>query len=1243
MQHKWTVTLLSAVGFALSTGVVWVEGAHAAERKMSAECVSPEAYKTINECPSGAIKSEGRKRAGTSFKSKPPPPTVNKRKDVGPGDVSALEQFAERDTRKGAMKARARQLLIQEISSLERLYAQTPKGSNDHQQLILRLAEAYAELEQAAVRDKIQKDIQVQDLKRKKGSPTQISTLRKEITKAKAMEAAARSKAIGYYRRMAAWYSKYSKIDEVLYYLAYEYEQGGDMAKARDTYKELVSKAPNSVYVPAAYLAFGELFFQEASADPGKWPFAESFYQKVLGYPAPKNKLWGYAAYKLGYVYWNQGIYAKALDQFKKVIQYGKTHSNLPNATQLAKSARNDIIPVYAASQKPDRAYNYFKPLSGDTGGGDTKTIGMMRDLGFAYLDTGHYPEAIGLYKQLLSRDRGEHWCGYQIQITKAVQASKSGDKEAIVRELDQQISAMKTFAKMSAPEKAKLACDNETAGLLAESAMSWHLEAVGTGGVRGTGDQKTMDLAADTYKRVVDNFSEEDFKSYKFPRIVKSDWPTIYKIKYAMADLLYFRQRWEACGPAFDAVVDADPKGPDAAEAAYASVLCYQKMYDQIHKGESDRKGRGLGPQGASEEDRKGSKGEWVKFKPKPFTEMQKGMVKAFNRYVCYITPGADDAEAKEQYVEVKYARARTYFEAQHWEEAALGFRDIALNHADHDAGIFAAQLYLEAVNVLGSKTEPHRPTCFDDMASDVPQFIKNYCQGEDAEYNKDQCELLTRIEFDVKRLAAQKRVELADTQADKGDYKTALNNYQAGGDAYLALWKDYCEGPKSRGEDVKQCETAHEIVYNMARAYQAGRLLAKSISARKILLNTRYGMQDTDLAHKAIYEIGGNYQAIAMYDKSAEYYEMYAETVKYKGDDAVQALSDGVVLRLGLGQEEQALANAKTFRTKFGGRKPKQAAQIAFAIAAHYGNKGAWNDAKKSLLGQAMGLIDRAASLDVRMQAHALLGRSYDKLKTDVAARREYGKVAALWKDPAAAEKAIRAAGGGDREVGRALESVGEALFYSAEQSKKKVDAYEFPKYKGRKDKEGISKHIGTKVKDWYTKKKTMIEAASVEYKKVIDLQPVPPPRWVIASGSQVGAMWGKFVADFRSAPIPKEWESDFEIRTAYYGALDDASEPFKNQAKGAFVICIGYSAKYQYFDGYSRTCEEWLAENYKNDFHLIDEFRGSPNKVNNPLDEQPYPLSIGGEPFVPAPRVTEEDKQKMKEQAEANRAEQ
>jgi hypothetical protein len=201
----------------------------------------------------------------------------------------------------------------------------------------------------------------------------------------------------------------------------------------------------------------------------------------------------------------------------------------------------------------------------------------------------------------------------------------------------------------------------------------------------------------------------------------------------------------------------------------------------------------------------------------------------------------------------------------------------------------------------------------------------------------------------------------------------------------------------------------------------------------------------------------------------------------------------------------------------------------------------------------------------------------------------------------------------------LGRALEAVGEALFFTAEEKKAKVDKIAFPEYKGPGTKEGVIKHIQTKVKDWIGKKRPLIDEASAEYIKIVNLQPVPPPRWVIAAGSRVGDMWGKFVKEFRAAPIPDGIKKDYELRTAYYGSLDEASEPQKMQAKSAYSTCLGYSVKYQYFDEFSRTCEVWLAENYKSEFHVVDEFRGSPNRVNSVLREQGSPLRIGGEPMV------------------------
>lgn len=1217
-----------AVGLGLVLGASQVLGAGTKPKDLSTECVPADALKAVNECPKGPKQFEPNKARAVAFKSAPPPREKHALKDsAAPKDpTQEMEGSAIRDTRKNRLQARALALLISEIQNLEGLYESTPKKSPDRPQLIRRLAEGYVELESAAQKDRLSNEIKVQDSRRKKKKNT---TARDAAVKAKKTEDLARGQAIKYYTMMKDEYPNYSKLDEVLYYLAYEYEQAKDLKNARKVYYELIQKAPKSPYIPNAYLAFGELFFGEAQGDPSAWPLAEKAYLEVTKYPPPDNKVYGYARYKLAYVYWNSNELQKALSEFKKVIEYGDQFGQLPNAKQLQKASRRDLVPVYAQQGRPEAAYAFFKPLAGEKGDGDEKTIEMMNELGFAYIDTGHYPEAIALYQDLLKRDKGKRLCHYQTQITMAVQAMKASDKEAIVRELDKQIGVYKEFNQGSAPEASKLECANRTAELLAETGMSWHLEAVGSGGVRGTGDQKTMDHAAYLYGKVGDNFTAKDFASFKFPRIVKSDWPTLYKIRYAMADLLYFQQKWEKCGPAFDKVVDENPTSEDAAEAAYAAVLCYQKMYDQMHQKKEDRQGRGLGPQGGSREDQSAKKGEWEKFKPKALTDMQKGMVNAFNRYVCYIKPPKGDAEKEEQYVEVKYARARTYFEAQHWEEAALGFRDVAINHSDKDAGMYAAQLYLEAMNVLGSRAEPPRPSCYSDMGGDVPIFIELYCQGKKGEDNKEQCEILNRIQFDILRLEAQKIVEKADGLADKGSNTEALEYYKKGGDSYLELWRKYCEGPLGENQHPKQCEKADEIIYNMARAYQAGRLLAKSIQARMILLTEKYGMNKGDLAMKATYEIAGNYQAIAVYDKAADWFEKYADDTKYKGEFASKALSDAVVLRLGIGQEEKAIADAKKYNQYYGAKEPQQTAQIVFAIAAHYGEKQEWTDATRQLSG-GMSIIDKSATTDIRAQAHSLLGRAYVELKRQGPAEGEYKKVLGLWADPKKAEASIMGLKEDDstkqRRLGRALESVGEAYFFFAETKKAKLEAIKFPVYKGAGVKEEVLKHISVKVKDWYEKKSKAIKDAAADYKKVVDLQPTPPPRWVIAAGSRVGSMWGTFVKEFRAAPIPKEWKTDDELRNSYYNALDEASEPWKQQAKGAMEVCLGYSVKYQYFDQYSRTCEVWLAENYKSEFHLIDEFRGSPNRVNSALREQAYPLKIGGDPMLITPKEPE-----------------
>jgi tetratricopeptide (TPR) repeat protein len=221
----------------------------------------------------------------------------------------------------------------------------------------------------------------------------------------------------------------YSLLDEVDYFLAYEFEQSGDAASARRSYYDLIVKMPGSRYVPAAYLAFGEMFFDEAQTDPTKWELAKQAYQKTIAYPPPDNRLYGYAWYQLAHTFANQGEQPQALNSLKKTIDFATQFPTLPGSDALAQAARDDIIPIYLLAGDPNAAFNFFHNLAGDAPGSNDRTFGMMDALGAAYFRSGHFPEAAALYKDLDARDTAGDRACYESRIAQA----KSGSASPVV------------------------------------------------------------------------------------------------------------------------------------------------------------------------------------------------------------------------------------------------------------------------------------------------------------------------------------------------------------------------------------------------------------------------------------------------------------------------------------------------------------------------------------------------------------------------------------------------------------------------------------------------------------------------------------------------------------------------------------------------------------------------------------------------------------------------------------------
>ncbi|MDH5492369.1 MAG: tetratricopeptide repeat protein, partial [Myxococcales bacterium] len=478
-------------------------------------------------------------------------------------------------------------------------------------------------------------------------------------------------------------------------------------------------------------------------------------------------------------------------------------------------------------------------------------------------------------------------------------------------------------------PEDAVNSCKSATAQVLAWLATSWHQEAIGTEETPGTGDAETMRHSAELYNMLLDKFP--DMENLEFPDINREDWPTRYRVAYYYAELLWKMEDWTRCGPAFDTVVELDPEGEYTAEAAYAAVLCYNNFYQQEYAG---REREVAGGEGASQSKRgrRGRRGRrsqeeedpQAQFRRRDLTELETRMLAAFQRYVCFVTESEDLPT-------IKYRRARIYYEAHHYEEAAHLFRDIATNHRDSDLAEYAANLYLDTLNLMATRREPKRHQCLDELKDNIQPLYTSYCPTEEArEEFEDLCTVLQQLRCDVQR-------KLAESYQEQEQWRRAATTY-------VDIARNYSE-----------CGRLDEVLYNAAINYEAARLLGRAIRVRTVLMRN---YPESDWAKRAVFLVGANYHALAFYEQAASFYERFART--YPTEDgssctdaeresggcpiAHLALQNATFFRLSLNDVEAAEANARLFARNYRRRMPLETSQVQFSLGSVYERAENW-----------------------------------------------------------------------------------------------------------------------------------------------------------------------------------------------------------------------------------------------------------------------------------------------------------
>ncbi len=1014
-------------------------------------------------------------------------------------------------------RRRELRLLRREREVLERILARTPRTDPRRAEIAQRLADTCAEL----VRDGEMRARSLDEpvfRAREAGRAPELARLERTQREAEAQAREAREAAVRTLAELVRDHPSYARADEALYALGYHLERMEQRPRARQVYQRLIREYSASRFVPHAYLAFAEHAFTQ-----GQLEDARLLYERVLTYPPEHNPVYVYARYKLAWVHFNAERFRESLEELVRVIEHVRQHPDTPDGASLARQARREIVMPYARTGTPARALAFFRRI----GDGEDDALAMLERLGELYVDTGQWPSAIQVHHQLIAeRPRHGSLCEWQARVLDATISSRP--KAEQVREA-RRLTAVRALARTHGhPAEVLAACDRRTATALLLLSTAWHREAVGTDDQPGTRDAATMRMTAELYALIEAELPELD--GMELPGIDARDRPTRAHVSFFAGELLYEMQAWPECASAYERAAASLRDAALAADAAYGAVLCYDRHLGtrQPPPAPADR---ALTARALSAEEQR--------------------MASTFRTFACA-------APTSPELPVVLYRWARLYYEANQFEAASVLFQRVASEHASSEVGEYAANLFLDSLDVLVERRG--RESCRARLTEAEPALARAFCaDAATRAAHPDLCPVVDRM---FCRGAAARAEQLGRA----GRHPEAAS-------AWVELAR------------AERCAPSRDVsLYNAALQYEAARLIGRAIRVRVTLVEA---LPESPLAPRTKFLIGANYHALAMYDEAARWYERYAREHGARDEactaedrtrslcpDAAEGLQHAVLFRLGLGERDAALEAARLFERLFARRDPSRTAAVVFAIGSIYEDAERWRElgahSRDFLRRHA-----RAASPDQIARAHLRMARA--PLAEGDRARAAPHLSAAATVHAQGGEDAV--AGEGEeraRTIALLRDAASEALFHLAEAERERFEALPFPALRGRATIAQVERWATSELAPWMQAKLERFRVAEEAYGRVHALA---IPRWRIAAASRVGDMLLGMVDRVRESPVPEEIQRDPELLALYWEALDRATEEPLELATRRYEVCLETATTTRWFDDRSRRCEEAL----------------------------------------------------------------
>lgn len=1241
MMHnlfRFTGSFFLAAGIVVSyAGHVGAVTPSQAQADQEEVCIPPDVEKEVMTCPSnlGDFKKISRAKVGTStIKEK----EKKEKEPEGPGIGRDYTRNITESAFKRKREKKKVDILKKEVELLKRLARQTPNADPEKAEVLKRIADAYKSFHDQfnfMAREMDEKIFQAD----KKSDKKTVAKLKAQQKKLLELAREHREMSIKVYVEIRNNFPDYPDYDEILFAIAYEIDQlaleledkkkkASYRERGRVFYQELIRNFPRSRFIPHAWMAFGEYYFHEAK-DVDR---ALKAYEKVVEWGEEGNPNYVIGMYYIAWCLFNLQEFQKTIDQFNKVIEYANANPENREATAVSKRARLELVSAFSKVGNPSAAWKFFQRIGGDL------AHKMLVKLSNLYYDEGHWADAIVILHKLEAleienylKNNGDDLCHYQNMVTNAVISSGSKDKQ--LKELQRQLNLYKKFAAGKHDAGKVKKCAQDTTALAWDQATHWHVEAVGSESSPGTKDRTTMELTIGLYDTILETFPNLD--SLEIEGFDEKTKPTNYRVAYYKADLFWTMEDWHKCGPAFDAVVDLKPDGDLTAEAAYGAVLCYNKVYVQDRGGQDKERKHALKASGAEgkcdgackkcKKKCKGKKkaeciekceGSKTVLEARALTDLEHGILNSYQRYVCFVQKGED-------LINIKYRRARIYYEANMFAEAAVLFKDIAVTHSDSELGVFAANLYLDCLNAMGSMVEPAKPSCYDDLANVVNVFIDT-SKTPGVNLMKDE-------EF-----AVQIKALKVGVLRKKAEALNARKRFKESAEVYLDIYRNFKGVYDERG----MCE----VLYNTAINMEAARLVMPAIQVREKMIEL---YPDCEHSKKAAFFIGQNYHALQVFPLAAQNYETFAK--KYPGEEeAPDALANAVMFYIGLGKYDEAWNAVKLFEQKYKGRMPAKSATVFFSAGYIYLNQAkenqntaAWDEARKHY-GKYLKAYSKVKALDEQVQAQVFIGDAFwNQRKPDYTnADKAYKKALGIF-DKNAMDKVSENA-----RKASMLTAAAKARFMIAEMKFNEFKKVSFPEFDPEKEvpkkiKTWWEKKIGKeeaaraeevrkyrrllvrwgemnrkeakqedkkekasiqfdywlefKFKPWMENKSKVLDEANKLFAEVVNMH---VPEWEMAAAARAGDMQLEFMNALYDAPLPPAFKDDEELTTIYRQSMDEKAQPFRDVAVKLFDHCLTVSTAVRWFNENSLRCEGALNKLDPRKYPVSEEIRIQPN---------------------------------------------